>query len=234
LPGTSDVLDNRRIEEEEAIAAKRQADSEASLMGTVIDEERERQRRIEQDYPTYTEPLQKTKALEEIERRRRIHSHSERDRQQLAAAASARLFPRAVRPVTPASALWNSAGLIKRHEEGEKKPKRKPMEEKEPKPRYGQFITSTRTKSEPMAALQKSQFMQPYSSVLSELKIQTAERLEPKGMTEVTSMAEASHNIRVCKDTYRSKNRPRLVVRHQGLAGSKWYRATETVELDLD
>jgi len=216
--------------EEAEIMARRKAESEASLIGTVIDEEQERQRRIDEDYPTYTEPLEKTKALEEIEKRRRIYSLAEKARQQLAASASAKLFPNAPRPHLAESKLWTASGLLKRDT---------PLPSLEEKPRYSQFVTTTtQTTSShlPHAGGKATQSSQPPSLVSSESRgVGSGPQLK---CVETSSFAGDFHggeqlvksSTKVSKETYRSQSRPRLVVHHSGLSG-KWQRHTETVEL---
>jgi len=215
----------RRIEENAKLDA-REAESEASLMGTVIDEERERQRRIEEDYPTFTEPLEKTKALEEIERRRRLYSQAEKNRQKLAATASAKLFPNAKRSYLDEQKLWAAGGLLKRDT-----PLPSLFEEK---PRFGQFIaTTTKTTSSHLgvAELQTKQVRQAHPSKVSEILV--AGHGPQMKLVETTYSAgmDKPSVTKVCKDTYRSQTRPRLVVHHSGLSG-KWQRQRETVELE--
>jgi len=221
----------RRIEEDERLA-NREGEREASLMGTVIDEERERQRRIEEDYPTYSEPLEKTKAMEEIERRRRVYSQAEKSRQKLAAASCAKLFPKAPRPSLAESKLWTASGVLKRES---------PLPPMESKARYGQFIATTTKVSSthtPATTLHTKHVGQPYSSTKSELTIEASQPsavqlkvVETGPGAELGSEKLGPALTRtICKETYRSQTRPRLVVHHTGLSG-KWQRHTETVEL---
>jgi len=218
-------------EEEKEIMAKRAADSEASLMGTVIDEEQERQRRIAEEYPTETQPIEKTKAMEEIERSRRVHSYAEKARQQLAAKWSAKLFPNAARPQLAESKLWTPSGLLRRESGSQIQKKVLPTSE----PRYGQFVaTTTKTTSthlpSTISQTRSSSYPSTEITASSQHGISKTHVVETGAIVDYTQQSLAPGLPKVCKDTYRSQNRPRIVVHHTGLSG-KWARSTETVEL---
>jgi len=241
----------RRIEENKRLDARAE-EKEASLIGTVVDEERERERRVAQDYENYTEPLDKTKALEEIERKRRLYSKAERSRQELAAANSAKLFPNAPRPAYSSFNLWNANNLIKQT------PSTTPSTSssstyqttKQEQPRYAEFVsTTTRTsRSQPapeqysriasvsenapgVHVLHKTQFLKPYSREPAEIKIIEGEDVPPTTTVTVSRPGDPLAPGFITKEMYRTQIRPRLVVRHQGLMG-KWKRGTETVRFD--
>jgi len=242
-------------EDRERIA--REAASEASLIGTVIDEERERQRRIDEDYPTYTEPLEKTKGLEEIERSRRMHSYGEKARQQLAASASAKLFPNAPRPQLAESKLWHPSGLLKREKSSSKQQPHLRADEQyssrgveqrtSAAPRFGQFIAATTkttsthipgTSSVGSSLLQAKPFIQPNSSMgVAEITVSTNQGLAKTTVVETGAIVDFTNEMlapglpKVHSETYRSQSRPRLVVHHSGNLSGKWARQTETIEL---
>jgi len=225
-----DRITRAKLEDEQELARR-----EASLMGTVREEEAERSRRIEEaDIIDRREAeseasLEKTKALEEIEKRRRLYSLAEKSRQQLAAKASAILFPHAPRPHLAEAKLWTASGLLKRET---------PLPTLEEKPRFGQFIattTKTTTAHLPHGTVHSKPFeLQPSSSVVSESRIGPGPAPQLT-LVETSSfgaeqLAPSTTTSKVCKETYRSQSRPRLVVHHTGLSG-KWQRETETVEL---
>jgi hypothetical protein len=239
----------RRMEENERLDA-REYEREASLIGTVVDEEVERQRRIDEDYETYTEPLEKTKAMEEIERRRRMYSKAEKQRQELAAQSTAKLFPNAQRPIGFSGAhLWNNYGLIKHQPVASMKSGFAN--------RYSEFISTTtasssateapassssssvsleiKTSQTPPAThanvLHKTSFHKPFTSGgVSEVMIVAGESTDDKSSNTTIQQASLGRSGTICKETYRSAHRPRLVVHHSGLSG-KWQRGTESVEL---
>lgn len=219
-------------EEEKDIMAKRAADSEASLMGTVIDEEQERQRRIQEDYEMDTQPIEKTKAMEEIERSRRIHSYSEKERQKLAAKWSSALFPNAPRPQLAESKLWTPSGLLRRESSSQIEKKVRPTSE----PRYGQFVaTTTKTTSTHLPSTISQTKSTTHPSHFAEITASSREGVSKTHVVETGAIVDFTQQSmapgsKICKDTYRSQNRPRIVVHHTGLTG-KWARATETVEL---